>query len=158
MRTLYLLVVIYIGALLTSCSTISAEQPVNTGISTTGEAIKKTPEPYIQKPGCPPLKKKQNPKSTTTETPATSETKNPQSIAFYQKESQLRHHYKIIGKSIVSKYNDAGIKRQEAVVRDHLRKVAAAMGGDAVIEIKRNSNDVTGAIVSYVDDENKANA
>lgn len=204
MRTLYLLVVIYIGALLTSCTEINAEKPVDTmgKQATSANVIPQPPksEPQIPKPGCAPLKKKPEKKqgtdttdtsapaadtTTNTETttpaaaPATtpapaapaattpsttpapntsSSAKDPQAVAFFQKGNQVKHHYKVIGKSSVSKFNDAGVKRQEAVIRDNLRNVAAAMGGDAVIEIKRNNHIVTGAIVSFEGEDNKTNA
>ena len=151
MRTLYLLTMINISLVLTSCASINAEKPVDTTngappvtVTTTGANSISTgntssPQPKIPPPGCAPLKKD----------------KNPLAVSFYKNESQIKHNYKVIGTGIVSKYNTVGIKRQEAFIQDNMRKIAAAMGGDAVINVTRNSNVVSGTVVSFDEDEVK---
>lgn len=137
MRTLYLLIMINIGLLLTSCASLNDEHPVDRlqkNPQSTQTTTKKSSS-YIPPSTCAPVKK------------------NPLSVSFYQKGASLQHTYKVLGVKSVSKYNKAGIKRQEACIRDNMRKIAANMGGDAVIEENRTNKVVTGTIVSF--EENK---
>ena len=75
--------------------------------------------------------------------------KDPVTVSFYSNDKPLKHPYKILGKATVSKYNLVGIKRQEAVLKDKLRNLAAAAGGDAVINITRSKDAVTGTIITF---------
>jgi hypothetical protein len=136
MRTLYLLIMINISFVLTSCASINAEKPVDNSSQATPTTIpgeKAQPQPYIPPPGCPPIKKD----------------KNPLAVSFYKNDTQISHNYKVIGTGIVSKYNTVGIKRQEASIQDNMRKIAAAMGGDAIINVTRNNKVVSGTVVSF---------
>jgi hypothetical protein len=121
MKTLYLLGVIYIGLALTSCSSLGTD-------SNNDQAAAKT---VIKAPA--------------HKTPP----KNPLTVSFYPKGNNPKHPFKVIGTETVSKYNTVGIKRQEAIIRDAMRKLAAAMGGDAVIDITHDQKMVTGTVVSY---------
>jgi hypothetical protein len=125
MKTLYRLIVLYTGAVLTGCA-MNTDQPT----------IDTTHKTHV----------------SSANIPHKAKLKNPLSISFYQKGSAIKRPYKIIGTESVSKFNMVGIKRQEAIIQDNMRKIAAAMGGDAVIDIKRHKKMVTGTIVSY---ENK---
>lgn len=120
MRTLYLLSIIYIGFALTSCAT---EHPVPRSDSSTTASVH---QPVA------------SPKSP-----------NPQKVAFYTK-SHPNIPYTVIGEETISKFNQGGNKRQEANIRDGMRELAAAMGGDAVIDIKHDSQSVSGTVVAYV--------
>lgn len=125
MRILYLLSVIYIGFALTSCS--STHQPVND---------------------------QKNKPITTTPIPPTAshKKKNPLTVTFYTK-GQPNVPYTIVGQESISKFNMGGNKRQEANIRDGMRELAAAMGGDAVINIKHDSNSISGTVVAYQKDK-----
>ena len=144
MRTLYLLIPINIGLLLTSCSALHDVHPVDT-------MPNKTLTAEIPNQSAPPPAAK-----TTTPAPVK---KNPLAVSFYTKDNaQLTTPYKILGRESVSKYNLVGIKRQEASIRDSMRKIAASMGGDAIIEENRNSRIVTGTVVSFEDKEKNNNS
>jgi hypothetical protein len=80
--------------------------------------------------------------------------KSPMKVAFYTK-SKPNLPYNVIGNESISKFNAGGNKRQEANIRDGMRELAAAMGGDAIINIKHNDNSISGTIVAY--QENKEN-
>lgn len=121
MRTLYLLSIIYIGLALTSCT--SAE---STAAAPQSGSSLTTPIPA---PTC-----------TTTK-------KNPLKVSLYN--SKPKVPYTIIGKETISKFNMGGNKRQEATIRDGMRELAAAMGGDAVINIQHDAKTVTGTVVAY---------
>lgn len=49
----------------------------------------------------------------------------------------------------VSRYNKWGFKRQHAVVNDLMREKAASMGSNAIINLKKSDNTVTGTAVYY---------
>lgn len=74
--------------------------------------------------------------------------KNPTRVAFFNKES-IKHPYNVLGKESISKYNLGGNKRQEAHIRDAMRELAAAMGGDAVIDIKHDEKSITGTVIAF---------
>jgi hypothetical protein len=57
--------------------------------------------------------------------------------------------YQVIGLASVSKYNDEGIKRQEATVRDLMREQAASLHGDAIIDVKNVDQSVTATVIAY---------
>lgn len=130
MKPLYLLGVIYIGLAITSCSTLSNEQPIDK--TTSCKTIAKS------------HKTKRQPK-------------NPLTVSFYPKGINPKKPFTIIGTETVSKYNMVGIKRQEGVIRDYMSQIAAAMGGDAVINITHNNKIVSGTVVSY-EKQNQAKA
>jgi hypothetical protein len=125
MRRLYLLITIFIGFTLSGCAV--------------------TNPPSADKG----MKQALN-QSTLPEPPAM---KSPFAVAVYSKGVNPGHPYKVIAKETVSKYNKVGIKRQEAVIHDALRNLAASVGGDAVVNITLEENKVTGEVVRF---ENKS--
>lgn len=76
-----------------------------------------------------------------------SPTKNPIRVAFYTKQLPSLP-YSVLGKESIPKYK-GGNKRQEAHIRDSMREIAAAMGGDAVIDIKHDDRSITGTVIAY---------
>ena len=75
--------------------------------------------------------------------------KDPLLVAFYAKETHLKRPYRVIGKEIVPRYNPVGFKRQTAAVHDIMRRLAASIGGDAVINIHSDDEKFEGTVVSY---------
>jgi len=123
MRTLYLLTAIYTGLFLSACSTAgSSDQATKT----------------------------QNATPATTKQAAI-KLKNPLTVAVYTKKQPLPAPYTILGLATISKYNLSGIKRQEAYIHDAMRALAAAMGGDAVINLNKDDKTVTGTVIAYQD-------
>lgn len=120
MRISYQLVVIA-GLLLSGCSSINAVQPTNN--QTNNTAQNDIPIPHCKK--------------------------NPMEVSFYTNGENPENPYTVVGQATVSKYNAGGIKRQQAVIHDAMRSAAASMGGDAIINIKRNEKAVTGTVISY---------
>jgi hypothetical protein len=74
--------------------------------------------------------------------------KSPLTVSFYTK-TQPKVPYEIIGEESISKFKLGNSKRQEAHIHDGMRELAAAMGGDAVINIKHNTSSITGTVVAY---------
>lgn len=89
-------------------------------------------------------------KNIKTASTATSQ-KNPLNVSLYKNTPAINHKYKVIGEETVSKFNKAGIKRQIAHIHDAMRKKAASMGGDAVINITHDNDKVTGTVIAYED-------
>lgn len=77
-----------------------------------------------------------------------SQDKNPMTVSFYT-HGKPEKPYVVVGKEVVSKFNTAGVKRQRASIHDAMRTLAAAMGGDAVINITHDTNTVRGEVVAY---------
>lgn len=121
MRILYLLSIIYISFALTSCMTM--DQPYRKQSNSSMAAVKPLSSASLHK-------------------------KNPLTISFYSK-NKLKSPYIVIGKESISKFNMGGNKRQEASIRDGMRELAAAMGGDAVINIKHDANTISGTVIAY---------
>lgn len=133
MRTLYLVTTIYIGLLLSGCSNMNtaANNPAPTPKVAANQPIKLPTDQVRPHP------------------------KNPLAVTFYT-HSKPNAPYTIVGLETISKYNDGGNKRQEATIRDGMRELAAAMGGDAVINIKHDSKSISGTVVAYgKDSDNK---
>ncbi len=128
MRILYSFVVICLSFTLTCCTTTPTQQ--------------KYKNPH----------KNQHKNHPITHTPissaATHQQKNPLKVTFYTK-GQPKEPYTVLGEESISKFNLGGSKRQEANIRDGMRELAAAMGGDAVINIKNNGSAISGTVVAY---------
>ena len=123
MRILNLLMVSYMCCTLAGCSSMNASHSPNN----------------------------QNQKITKP-TPVTTQyqkKKNPMEVSVYPSAKNLNNPYTVIGIAKVSNYNKGGIKRQDAIIHDAMRTVAASMGGDAIIDIKRTNKSVIGKVIAY---------
>jgi hypothetical protein len=130
MKTIHLFLICLSFTLISACDTLASQQPV--------DVLSCVPGGYHEpiKPRCPPPKK--------------STAKNPMNVSIYHSNNPLKRPYKILAVGTVSKYNLSGIKRQQASIHDTLRKIAAAVGGDAIIDLKSDNQTVTGKIITYV--------
>lgn len=75
--------------------------------------------------------------------------KDPIAIIFYPNGKSPADHYTVLGEGTVSKYNQAGFKKQTASIHDSMRNLAVAMGGDAIINIKHHDKFITGTVIAY---------
>lgn len=122
MRISSLLVISYVCCTLSSCASVHTARPVNHTQNTAQTTVK------------PPQKK------------------NPMEVSVYYNQISLKppyKPYKIIGEAKISNFNNGGIKRQDAIIHDAMRSVAASMGGDAIIDITRTPTAVIGKVISY---------
>jgi hypothetical protein len=85
---------------------------------------------------------------TTTVTPECHGSKDPLAVSMLTI-SKPDRPYQVVGKAIVSRYNIAGIKRQEATIRDILRELAASLNGDALIDFKNDGKTITATVIAY---------
>jgi hypothetical protein len=120
MRILYLFSVIYAALILSSCATTPHPPAVETSTET-----------------------------TTITPPCPHHHKDPINVSVFTKPPQLNRPYQVVGKATVSKFNVAGVKRQEATIRDIMRKMAASVDGDALIDIKANEQTVSATVIAY---------
>ncbi len=97
-----------------------------------------------------------NKEKKTTHLSKNTPTKNPLAVALYSGQKKPEKPYVVLGKGSVSKYNQVGIKRQEANIRDVMRHMAAKLGGDAVINISHDANTVTGTVIAFKSQENNS--
>ncbi len=79
-----------------------------------------------------------------------SDNQNLQQIKIYESAQDVPRGYKIIGKAHTKNYQTVVVKEQsEQAVRHNLRKQAAAMGGNGVINICTNSEQTMGDVVVF---------
>jgi hypothetical protein len=132
MKSLYLLLIIYIGLSLLGCTTSC--KPEYT------QNAKKTQTALNQPPVSQPNEK------------------NPLTVAVYTEGQKPSNPYKVLGTETVSKFNYGGIKRQIANIHDAMRNLAAKMGGDAVINVAHDERNVTGTVITYQNDQKPKNS
>jgi len=77
--------------------------------------------------------------------------KSPMAITLFTNGKKPSIPYKVMGKETISKYNLAGIKRQEAQLREAMRNFAANLGGDAVIDITHDDKNIIGTVIAFQD-------
>lgn len=75
--------------------------------------------------------------------------KNPQQISFYDNKNEPKTGYRIIGSASVSRYDLFGTERQEATVREMMKTLAASIGGDGLINLNQERDEVKGHIIAY---------
>lgn len=79
-----------------------------------------------------------------------SDKQNLKQIKIYESVQDVPKGYKIIGKAHTENYQTMVVREQsEQAVRHNLRKQAAAMGGNAVINICTNSEQTIGDVVVF---------
>jgi len=75
--------------------------------------------------------------------------KKAETISVYTKEKSPHTAYKIIGIASVSNFNLFGIKRKETTLTDMIKKLAASIGGDGLINIQYNSDKIEASVIAY---------
>lgn len=75
--------------------------------------------------------------------------KSPQAVALYHNKNKVLTPYRIIGVAKVSKYNLIGKPREEATVHEMLKKLAASIGGDALINIDSNNESMQANVIAF---------
>jgi hypothetical protein len=82
-------------------------------------------------------------------TPESYPSKQAKAISLYTKDKNPHKAYKIIGVASVSKFNLLGIKRREDTLTDMIKKLAASIGGDGLIDIQHNDNQIKANVIAY---------
>jgi hypothetical protein len=123
MRTLYLLIVIYVALIVSGCS------------------VTRTPVP-------PTTYTKTNYSTDEYAAPKCHHHKDPVNVSFLNHNIPNRP-YKVLGVAEVYKFNTEGIRRQDAIIRDLLREQAASLDGDAIIDIKNDGKKITATVIAF---------
>lgn len=121
MKKFSLLIIVCLSVALAGCTTLNSVHPTNQQI-------------YRSSSSTAPIQKCK---------------KNPLAVSFYTEQLSPPNFYTVMGVATVSKFNKVGIKRQEALIHDAMRDIAASMGGDAIINIKHDAKTVSGTVISY---------
>ncbi len=75
--------------------------------------------------------------------------KKAESVAFYTNKVTPNSAYRIIGIATVSKKNIFGATRQNETLNQMMKKLAASIGGDGVIEINQTDNAMEAKVIVY---------
>lgn len=90
-----------------------------------------------------------NRQHVVTTTQDTYPAKNPQSVAVYSADKTPHAPYRVIGVATVSKYNLLGMQRKEDTVHDMMKKLAASVGGDGLINMSTGNESVQANIIAF---------
>lgn len=75
--------------------------------------------------------------------------KNPQNVALYQKNNSPHAPYRIIAAASVSRRNLLGMERSDATMQTMIKQLAANMGGDGLIDLKNNPENLQANVIAY---------
>lgn len=75
--------------------------------------------------------------------------KNPQRVAVFTPDKVPHIPYRIIGVATVSKYNMMGKKRSDATVHQMMKKLAASIGGDGLIDLNNNEETMKAKVIAF---------
>ncbi len=107
------------------------------GCSTTGQSTSQLASNFINRQQITPTTKESYP------------SKNPQTVAVYSKTESPRSAYRVIGVASVSKYNLLGMKRQNTQMQEMMKKLAASIGGDGIIDMTENEDTIRANVIAF---------
>lgn len=74
--------------------------------------------------------------------------KNPNLVALYIKEKPMTP-YRIIGSAKVARHNLIGFSREQKTLHTMMKKLAASIGGDGVINLTESNEGLQATIIQY---------
>jgi hypothetical protein len=75
--------------------------------------------------------------------------KNPQQVALYGNNQSPHTGYRVIGQASVAKHNLFGIARQKETIDTMLKSLAASIGGDGLINVKKIGDNTEASVIAY---------
>lgn len=75
--------------------------------------------------------------------------KNPQTVALYTPNKTPHTAYRVIGVATVSKHTLLGAARPENTLNDMMKKLAASIGGDGIINVNSNKDTMQAHVIAY---------
>lgn len=74
--------------------------------------------------------------------------KDPTQVALYKHQKPMTP-YRVIGIATVSKYNLIGIPRNDMTLQEMMQKLAASIGGDALINFNDSKDTVQAHVIQF---------
>ena len=90
-----------------------------------------------------------NRQSVTPLTHQTYPEKTPTTVALYTNDTTPSSAYRIIGIAQVSKYNIFGVSRQPETMNAMMKKLAASIGGDGLIDVNQTDKGTEAKVIAY---------
>jgi hypothetical protein len=90
-----------------------------------------------------------NRQQVVTTTKETYPAKNPKAVAVYTPDKTPHAPYRVIGVATVSKYNLLGMQRKDDTVHDMMKKLAASVGGDGLINMSTGDESIQANIIAF---------
>lgn len=90
-----------------------------------------------------------NQQSVTTTYAQQYPAKNPQQVAMYDTSKAPHAAYRVIGVATVSKYNLLGMPRKDNTVNDMMKKLAASIGGDGIMNVNTKGDTVQANVIAF---------
>lgn len=75
--------------------------------------------------------------------------KNPETIAIYNNNESPHAAYRVIGLATVSKHNLFGSPRHDTTMNTMMKKLAASMGGDGLINVNESDEALQAHVIAY---------
>jgi hypothetical protein len=87
--------------------------------------------------------------NVTQTTADTFPAKNPKQVAIYSSEKIPSTPYRVIGVATVAKHNLLGMQRADTTIHTRMKEIAAAIGGDGIININNSNEQMQASIIQF---------
>lgn len=75
--------------------------------------------------------------------------KKPETVAIYDETHSPKSPYRIIGIAKVANNNLFGLKRPDTAIQSTMKKLAASLGGDGLINVSHSEHEIEANIIAF---------